>query len=78
MMASTPSLVEIPADEVVTIRRIFFECLQERCGELGVNEGDLLSVAGGTGGSLVLRTADGRLVPCPREVARFVEVRRRH
>jgi hypothetical protein len=77
MTGSVPSLAEISADEVVYVRRIFFGCLQERCDELGVSEGDLVSVAGATGSSLVLRTTDGRLVPCPSEVARFVEVRRR-
>jgi len=68
------SLVEIFPDEVVTVRRILFECLQTHCGELGVHEGDRLSVVGGDTRALLLRRTDGRLIRCPPEFARFVEV----
>jgi hypothetical protein len=76
MTRPAASLAEIAPDEVVSIRRILFECLQVRCAELGIHEGDLLSIAGDRGDSLVLRKPDGRLVPCSAELARFVEVRR--
>ena len=68
------SLAEIAPDEVVTVRRILFEGLQARCAEMGVHEGDRLSVGGGSTPTLLLQRPDGRLVRCPPEFARFVEV----
>lgn len=68
------SLAEVARDEVVTVRRILFECLRARCAGLGVEEGDRLVVDDAVTPSLALRKADGRIVPCPQELARFVEV----
>jgi hypothetical protein len=74
MTGPTRSLAEIAPDEVVTVRRILFECLQEHCAELGVQEGDLVSVGEDGSPALVLRKRDGQVVRCPPELARFVEV----
>lgn len=74
-MSGTPrSLAEAASQETVTVRRILFGCLQTRCAELGVDVGNRLEVVDRQGAALVLRTAGGRLVTCPPEVARFVEV----
>jgi len=70
------SLADVAPDEVVTVRRVLFECLRARCAKLGLREGDRVDVRGRRHSSRVLRTADGRLVRCPPELARFVEVRR--
>ncbi len=70
------SLAEVAPDEVVTVRRVLFECLQARCAKLGLREGDRVSVRGRRYSTRVLRKPDGRLVRCPPELARFVEVRR--
>jgi hypothetical protein len=68
------SLAEIPPDRAVVVRRILFECLRERCGELGLREGDRLSLSRRDREALVLRTGDGGSVHCPVGLARFVEI----
>ncbi len=84
MKPAAHSLAEVAPDEVVIVRRILFECLESHCAELGVREGDRLSVVGespysvvgGDTPALLFRTPDGRLVRCPPELARFIEVHR--
>ncbi len=84
MKAAAHSLAEVAPKEVVTVRRIFFDCLETHCAELGVREGDRLSVVGenpftvvgGDAPALLFRTPDGQLVRCPPGLARFVEVHR--
>lgn len=56
------------------MRMILFEGLRDRCGELGVREGDRLVVDGREGDSLLIRTDSSGALRCPTEVARFVEV----
>ncbi len=68
------SLAEISPDQTVTVRRILFDCLREWCGELGLHEGDLLSLGRRDGGAVVVRKRDGVVVQCPCELARFVEI----
>ncbi len=75
MDRSVRSLAEVPPDEVVTVHRVLFECLQAHCDGLGLREGDRVSVGGELNSTRVLCKADGRLVRCPLELARFVEVR---
>lgn len=70
------SLADVEPDEVVTVQRVLFECLQARCEKMGLREGDRISVRGCHCSTCELRAADGRLVRCPLELARFVEVRR--
>ena len=74
MKGHARSLADATTDEVVTVRRILFGCLQAHCAELGVHEGDLVRVADDGSSTLTLRSSDGRLVRCPPELARFVEV----
>ncbi len=68
------SLAEVPSNGAVTVRRILFDCLRRRCGELGLHEGDRLHLGERDGESLIVRRGDGGSVRCPTEVARFVEV----
>lgn len=84
MEPATHSLAEIAPDEVVTVSRILFECLESHCAELGVREGARLSVVGerpvsvvgGDTPAMLFRTPEGQLVRCPPELARFIEVHR--
>jgi len=76
MREAVQSLMDVMPDEVVTVRRVLFECLQAHCAELGLREGDRVRVGGGRRSTRLLRTADGGLLRCPPELARFVEVRR--
>ena len=74
MTGHARSLAEATLNEVVTVRRILFGCLQAHCAELGVHEGDVVRVADDGSEALTLRSSDGRVVRCPPELARFVEV----
>ena len=74
MKDGTRSLAETTSDEVVTVRRILFECIKAHCAELGVHEGDLVRVGDDGAPTFTLRRHDGRIVRCPPELARFVEV----
>lgn len=68
------SLADVGPDQVVTVGRVLFDGLQTRCAELGIRMGDRLNVGGSQYSTRVLRRADGGLVHCPPELARFVEV----
>lgn len=68
------SLAEVGPDRTVAVRRILFECVRDRCAELGLTEGDRLRVGERDGRRVVVRAGDGRVVGCPVELARFVEV----
>lgn len=68
------SLESTAPNEVVTVRRVLFECVQARCAELGLREGDRVRVGGGRHSTRVLRRMDRRVLRCPAELARFVEV----
>lgn len=70
------SLAEVGLDRTVAVRRILFECVRDRCAELGLGEGDRLSVSERAGGGVLVRAGDGRTVRCPTDLARFVEVGR--
>lgn len=70
------SLAEVGPDQMIAVRRILFECVRDRCAELGVSEGDRLSVSERAGGGVLVRAGDGRAVRCPTDLARFVEIGR--
>lgn len=70
----TRSLSTSAVGRSATVRAILFECLRERCAELGLREGDRLIVDGRDRESLLLRNGAGCTVRCPVAVARFVEV----
>lgn len=74
MERKTRSLAEIAPDQTVRVRRILFDCLRERCGDLGLHEGDRLRDGGWDGSVLLARRDDGGSVRCPVELARFVEI----
>lgn len=74
MKPGVRSLAGIVPDQPVVVRRILFECLRERCGDLGLREGDHLRFGRWEGGALLVRKRDGRVVSCPVALARFVEV----
>ena len=75
MTEAVQSLADVMPDEVVTVRRVLFECLQAQCAELGLREGDRVRVGGDRHSTRLLRKANGWLLRCPPEFARFVEVR---
>jgi hypothetical protein len=70
----TRSLSASAVGTSATVRVILFECLRERCAELGLREGDRLVVDGRDRESLLIRNGAGGAVRCPVELARFVEV----
>jgi hypothetical protein len=74
MVRQVRSLAEIEPGQAVTVRRILFECLRRQCGELGLHEGDRLSLGGWRGEAILVRTGEGASLRCPTELARFVEV----
>jgi hypothetical protein len=73
-MRPARSLAEVGRDEAAVIRRILFEGLRERCGDLGLREGDRLVSGGCVGETLLLRTREGGSLRCPSALARFIEV----
>lgn len=68
------SLAEIAPNQMVTVRRILFDCLRERCGDLGLREGDRLKLGRWEGEVVVVRMGSGAVIRCPAELARFVEI----
>ncbi len=68
------SLAQIAAGETVTVERIVFDTIRERCRELGVAEGTRLSCRATDPGQVVLETEAGRAIPCARNLARFIEI----
>lgn len=73
-MHHSHSLLESRVGQNTTVRVILFECLRERCAELGLHQGDRLVVDGRDRDSLVIRKGAGSALRCPVELARFVEV----
>jgi hypothetical protein len=70
-------LADIEPSETVTVRQILFDGLRSHCAGLGVHEGDRLSIREDPASAVLLvRNPDGRFVPCPEELARFVQVHR--
>lgn len=76
MQEHVESLVDVTPGETVEIRQVIFDSLREYCAELGVHKGDHLTLVEGDLSNLLLEEDDGRLVRCPCEFARFVEVAR--
>jgi len=76
MQEHAESLVDVGPGETVRVRQVIFDGLRAYCAELGVNEGDQLTLLEAGWSNLLLKQADGRLVRCPCEFARFVEVAR--
>jgi hypothetical protein len=76
MEGHTESLLDVAPGETVRVRQVVFDGLRAYCAELGVGKGDQLTLLESGRSDLLLEEADGRLVRCPCEYARFVEVDR--
>ena len=75
MQNTTPSsLAAVAPGDAVIVQRVLFELLRDKCSDLDVREGDALHCQAVGDARIFLRTADGRLVACRRDWARFVEV----
>ena len=68
------SLAEIESQERVSVRRIVFDGVRERCAELGLAEGDAVRVERRSGRGLVIRLSGRSGFDCPTELAQFIEV----
>jgi hypothetical protein len=72
----TTSLVDVPPGETVVVRRVLFDSLRAHCAERGIKPGARVTVVRSGESNVVLWEAGGKVVRCPPEVARFVEVAR--
>lgn len=66
-------LASIQPGERLTIRRVIFDAVRERCAWSGLAEGSLVACLAATPVHLLLQRADGRTVAVERTWARFVE-----
>lgn len=76
MEGHTESLLDVAPGETVRVRQVVFDGLRAYCAERGVGKGDQLTLLESGRSDLLLEEADGTLVRCPCEYARFVEVAR--
>jgi hypothetical protein len=76
MQEHARSLVEVAPGETVRVRQVIFDSLRAYCGELGLREGERVTRLEDSPSNVLLRGAGGRVVRCPSEYARFVEVAR--
>lgn len=68
------SLAEASPNQTVTVRQILFDYPRARCHSLGITEGDRLRPGARSGEAILLYGLDGRSIPCPADVARFIEI----
>lgn len=66
-------LASIQPGERLTIRRVIFDAVRERCAWSGLTEGSLVACLAATPVHLLLQRADGRTVAVERTWTRFVE-----
>lgn len=76
MRKHAKSLVDVSPGERVTVRQIFFDGLRAYCAERGLRPGCRVTLLERDPSRVLLREADGSVVGCPAEFARFVEVAR--
>jgi hypothetical protein len=74
MQEHATSLLDVALGETVRVRRVFFDSPRDYCAELGLHEGDRVTLLEDQLSNLLLQEAGGRIVRCPSEFARFVEV----
>ena len=74
MQEHATSLLDVALGETVRVRRVFFDSPRDYCAELGLHEGDRVTLLENHLSNLLLQEAGGRIVRCPSEFARFVEV----
>ena len=75
-MANDGSLAGLMPGERTRIERILFDVLREHCAQRGLHEGDAVRGASDGNALVLVQLPDGRRVPCERDWARFVQVRR--
>ncbi|CAN5773201.1 hypothetical protein BH23GEM9_BH23GEM9_37510 [soil metagenome] len=68
------TLATLEPGESGTVGTIMFGALRALCADIGISEGVGVRCRAGTGGVLVLDTADGRTVSMARDWARFIHL----
>jgi formylmethanofuran dehydrogenase subunit D len=66
----------MPSGRSVTVGLILFDHPRAWCQDLGINQGDHVTIGHQEGESVLVKNSNGELVRCPAEVARFVVVER--
>lgn len=74
-LTSAPrTLASLVPGESARILSFMYSAVRGLCSDLGIREGETVRCRAGTGGVLVLDTADGHTVSLARDWARFVEM----
>jgi Fe2+ transport system protein FeoA len=68
------TLASLTPGESGRIQSFLYTSLRGLLSDLGIHEGEVVRCRAGTGGVLVLDTADGHSVSLARDWARFIEV----
>jgi hypothetical protein len=68
------SLAEVEPDEVFRIEHILFDTLPDRCGGMGIAEGDVLRCRRTSRALVLLETNDGRTLIMDGDWAPFIQV----
>lgn len=74
MMGTTRTLASLVPGERGRILSFTYGAVRGLCSDLGIREGETVRCRAGTGGVLVLDTADGHTVSLARDWARFIEL----
>jgi hypothetical protein len=72
--AAPRTLATLSPGETARIASFDYDAVRGLCGDLGIREGELIRCRAGTGGMLVLDTADGRTLSLARDWARYIRV----
>jgi hypothetical protein len=72
--ATGRSLAALLPGEAGLVESILFDGLRAQCGDVGINEGEVVRCRAGTGGMLILDTPAGKTVVLARDSARYVRV----
>jgi hypothetical protein len=68
------TLAQVPPGDCVRVDTIVFGALRSLCGDIGLREGDDVLCWAETQGTLILQTAEGRIVCLARDWARHIRV----
>jgi hypothetical protein len=68
------TLASLRPGESGTVDGFIFDALRSLCRDIGIREGEGVRCRAGTGGVLLLDTADGRTISMARDWARFVRL----
>jgi hypothetical protein len=72
--ATSRTLASLAPGESGRIQSFLYSSLRGLLSDLGIHEGEIVRCRAGTGGVLVLDTADGHTVSLARDWARFIEL----